>query len=988
MSRNGSGTFNLPEGNPVVPGTIIEAEWANTTMSEIAAALTGSIASDGQTKPTNNLPMNSYHHTGVSDATARNQYLTLGYAQDGNVGQVQNIPVTAANNITGTLTGYGNGSPATYAAGSVFGWFQPVTNTGPVTLNVGGVGVKSIVASSESALIAGDLLAGNYYLAYYDGSKFILISETATAAGRTDLQTSVSGWARPTAAGPFPGIIINVDTVSIDIPAGAGVLVPPGQPSGTNPSTRFTWGAQNVPITTMASGWCTHVLMGQSAGVGVIYLQPNSITAAQMRTHVYLCTVEHTNGTSLTNLVQRPAILGDDGYLMRDAVALVANTLVSGGKLTGDVANLTLDISTGTVLLPGASSTSINAPNVLTIASGTNISFIPVRGANTQAAATTAMDTTQYDPNGAGTLGALAGTETAIHRLYYLDGKYFMVYGQQKYATYAIGVASYMLDASNFQLPSYLSSAVFVSAILFTANMANFSTPNVDFAFFSGSSRQYMFGSANALADAPNDAFTYGRFQNTWVPVSAATTPAFVDSVDIIGAAPTLSLTVDPAGGSSAEIILQQDDGVNPIMRWFAIQGDNPSGNVNLIMYDPLTGSVLSSIAIDGVTGVWDLPALTTVNGVTLGNVAGPATVTADTLAQFDGATGKLLKEGPLLQQAIDDDTAGRVLINGSWGLGTTGDLNLPAGTSAQRNPAVDGSMRYNTDLAQVEWNTGIGYAPLWFMEADGIAGFGMYTAAGQYATSFTVLPGVVNKTLSVGGDFNRGSFLLQKMSKTLTAWSLGSGGGCLPSTPAPVASEWWGVFALWSDNTVVDIGLDDDWEAANIRLDTGYQYYRRIGWVRFGNLATNILGFRSDGDGNTTLNFPLRDSVTLSTTAQAVIGLTPPQVRAKVNVFATAMPTSPAIVSYCRLYTTAQDTVPPSVAPGSGNFDLALRGLVGEPTEASMRVDVEIADNQADNDGIFYMVWSTAALTGTGIAVTMPGWYDDRIAANKDNYP
>jgi hypothetical protein len=49
MSRNGSGTFNLTSGNPVVTGTTISSSWANNTLSDIANGLTQSIAADGQT---------------------------------------------------------------------------------------------------------------------------------------------------------------------------------------------------------------------------------------------------------------------------------------------------------------------------------------------------------------------------------------------------------------------------------------------------------------------------------------------------------------------------------------------------------------------------------------------------------------------------------------------------------------------------------------------------------------------------------------------------------------------------------------------------------------------------------------------------------------------------------------------------------------------------------------------------------------------------
>ena len=49
MSRNGTGTYNLPAGNPVVTGTTISSTWANTTLTDIATALTNSVAADGQT---------------------------------------------------------------------------------------------------------------------------------------------------------------------------------------------------------------------------------------------------------------------------------------------------------------------------------------------------------------------------------------------------------------------------------------------------------------------------------------------------------------------------------------------------------------------------------------------------------------------------------------------------------------------------------------------------------------------------------------------------------------------------------------------------------------------------------------------------------------------------------------------------------------------------------------------------------------------------
>jgi hypothetical protein len=78
MSRNGTGTYNLPAGNPVVTGTTISSTWANTTLSDIASALTGSVASDGQTPMTGNLDMNTRKVVNMANGTVATDAISLG----------------------------------------------------------------------------------------------------------------------------------------------------------------------------------------------------------------------------------------------------------------------------------------------------------------------------------------------------------------------------------------------------------------------------------------------------------------------------------------------------------------------------------------------------------------------------------------------------------------------------------------------------------------------------------------------------------------------------------------------------------------------------------------------------------------------------------------------------------------------------------------------------------------------------------------------
>lgn len=48
MSRDSLGTYTLPAGNPVVSGTTISVAWANATLADLAAEITGSLSTAGK----------------------------------------------------------------------------------------------------------------------------------------------------------------------------------------------------------------------------------------------------------------------------------------------------------------------------------------------------------------------------------------------------------------------------------------------------------------------------------------------------------------------------------------------------------------------------------------------------------------------------------------------------------------------------------------------------------------------------------------------------------------------------------------------------------------------------------------------------------------------------------------------------------------------------------------------------------------------------
>jgi hypothetical protein len=100
MSRNGTGTYNLPAGNPVVTNTTISSTWANNTLTDLATAMTGSVAADGQTTLTGNLQMNNNKLTG----------LAVGTTSGDSVEFTQLAGILVSPTITGNLIVTGNGT--------------------------------------------------------------------------------------------------------------------------------------------------------------------------------------------------------------------------------------------------------------------------------------------------------------------------------------------------------------------------------------------------------------------------------------------------------------------------------------------------------------------------------------------------------------------------------------------------------------------------------------------------------------------------------------------------------------------------------------------------------------------------------------------------------------------------------------------------------------------------------------------------------------
>lgn len=157
MSRNGSGTYSLPQP-PFTPGTTISSSAVNSDLSDIGAALTQSISKDGQTVYTGNQPMGGNKLTGLGAGSSPNDSVRVSQVADGAI----NYGGTAGGTADAITLAPVPGITA-YAAGQTFTFKAASTNTGAMTVDVSTVGAGNLVWPDGTALAAGDVVSGGVY---------------------------------------------------------------------------------------------------------------------------------------------------------------------------------------------------------------------------------------------------------------------------------------------------------------------------------------------------------------------------------------------------------------------------------------------------------------------------------------------------------------------------------------------------------------------------------------------------------------------------------------------------------------------------------------------------------------------------------------------------------------------------------------------------------------------------------------------------------
>ena len=235
--RNGSGTYNLPAGNPVVTGTTISSSTMNSTMTDIATALTGSIAANGETPVTANIPFNNFKLTGVATATVRTDAATLGNIQDGTCNWV------AAGGSADAITATYNPAITVLLDGQICYVRAGAANaTTTPTFAPSGLTAHTITRTGGQALVAGNIYGAGHELELrYNlaNTRWELVNPNLTG---TVITATLIG----NVTGNVTGNADTVTTATNAINATGSAVVTGVVQSGTNPKFRVTRSSQSI----------------------------------------------------------------------------------------------------------------------------------------------------------------------------------------------------------------------------------------------------------------------------------------------------------------------------------------------------------------------------------------------------------------------------------------------------------------------------------------------------------------------------------------------------------------------------------------------------------------------------------------------------------------------------------------------------------------------------------------------------------------------
>ena len=266
MSRNGAGTYSLPAPpSPFVNGQTASATDMMTVLNDIATALTGSLAADGQTPMTGTLNANSNSITAVNAINAASLVITAGVLVGNGITVTKGgATVTGDSTITGTLT---MSDAVTVSKGGV-----TVTGNSTITGTLGGL--TGLTVASGGVTVTGNstitgTLSGLTGLTVASGGAGVTGNSTVTGTLAVSGVTTAANGTTGTQVvnySQFPATLSSAGSASL--PSGLQLRWGSGSVGGA--------GTTAVTFSSSFSTGCLQVLVSPTYGGGT----PGSVTVA------------------------------------------------------------------------------------------------------------------------------------------------------------------------------------------------------------------------------------------------------------------------------------------------------------------------------------------------------------------------------------------------------------------------------------------------------------------------------------------------------------------------------------------------------------------------------------------------------------------------------------------------------------------------------------------------------------------------------------
>jgi hypothetical protein len=216
MSRNGSGVYTLPAGNPVVSGTVIASSWANNTMNDLASAITDSVAADGQTPMTGSLNLNNNKIVNLATGTVNTDGINYGQFNTPTFGGAvvcsSTLTVTGATILNGGLSVTGNGS---FTGDGTFSGNLAVNSTGQVKLPNGTTAQRSATPTVGSIRYNTTLQAFEGYTTFNGQTISSITNVTTTALLTTAANHNLTTGTFVTVSGATPAAYNGTFSITV-----------------------------------------------------------------------------------------------------------------------------------------------------------------------------------------------------------------------------------------------------------------------------------------------------------------------------------------------------------------------------------------------------------------------------------------------------------------------------------------------------------------------------------------------------------------------------------------------------------------------------------------------------------------------------------------------------------------------------------------------------------------------------------------------------